>query len=83
MLFGLKGESSTQQCRSFVFPIGDRNLRFIDTPGIGDSIRGFKQDTKNFQEILTYIVQYEHLNAVCILLKSNEDRSNITFTISQ
>jgi predicted GTPase len=35
--FAEVGQSSTQQCRSFVFPIGDRILRFIDTPGVGDT----------------------------------------------
>jgi GTPase SAR1 family protein len=76
--FGEKGESNTQQCRSFVFPIGDRNLRLIDTPGIGDT-RGIEQDTKNFQEILNFIAQYEHLNGICILLKPNEERLNVLF----
>ncbi|CAF1463791.1 unnamed protein product [Rotaria sordida] len=33
--FSDTGHSNTQQCRSFVFPICDRNLRFIDTPGVG------------------------------------------------
>jgi GTPase SAR1 family protein len=75
------GQSNTQQCRSFVFPIGDRNLRFIDTPGIGDT-RGLEQDTKNFNEILTYIAQYEHLNAVFIMLKPNEERLNVFFRFS-
>ncbi|CAF3510907.1 unnamed protein product [Rotaria sp. Silwood1] len=72
------GESSTKQCRSFIFPIGDRNLRMIDTPGIGDT-RGIEQDTKNFHEILSYLAQYEHLNGVCILLKPNEERLTILF----
>ncbi|CAF0824824.1 unnamed protein product [Rotaria sordida] len=76
--FSDNGESSTQQCRSFVFPIGDRNLRMIDTPGIGDT-RGIEQDKKNFHEILSYIAQYEHLNGVCILLKPNEERLTILF----
>jgi hypothetical protein len=61
-----------------VFPIGDRNLRIIDAPGIGDT-RGLEQDTKNFHEILTYISQYEHLNGICILLRPNEERLNILF----
>ncbi|CAF3087293.1 unnamed protein product [Rotaria sp. Silwood2] len=72
------GQSNTQQCRSFIFPIGDRNLRFIDTPGIGDT-RSLEQDAKNFQEILTYIAQYKHLNAVFFLLKPNEERLTILF----
>ncbi|CAF2089667.1 unnamed protein product [Rotaria magnacalcarata] len=71
-------ESNTQLCRSFVFPIGERNLRMIDTPGVGDT-RGFEQDKRNFQEILTYIAQYEHLNGVCIMLKPNEERLTIHF----
>ena len=69
-------QSATQQCRSYVFPIGDRNLRLIDTPGIGDT-RGLEQDEKNFSEILAYIAQYEHLNAVCVLLKPNEERLTV------
>jgi len=72
------GQSNTQQCRSFIFPIGDRNLRLIDTPGIGDT-RGLEYDNKNFQEILNYIAQYKHLNGVCILLKPNDERMTIFF----
>lgn len=71
-------QSATQQCRSYVFPLGDRNLRLIDTPGIGDT-RGVQQDSKNFHEILTFIAQYEHLNAVCLLLKPNEERLTVIF----
>ena len=71
-------ESNTRQCRSFIFPIGDRNLRMIDTPGIGDT-RGYEQDIKNFHEILSYIAQYEHLNALCILMKPNEQRLTVPF----
>ncbi|CAF3866599.1 unnamed protein product [Rotaria sp. Silwood1] len=76
--FSDAGHSNTQHCRSFVFPISDRNLRFIDTPGVGDT-RSIEQDAKNFQEILTFIAQYEYLNGVFILLKSNEERLNIFF----
>ncbi|CAF0836353.1 unnamed protein product [Adineta ricciae] len=76
--FSTHGESGTQQCRSFVFPIGTRNLRFIDTPGIGDT-RGIEQDAKNFQEILNHISEYKHLNAVFIMLKPNEERLTVSF----
>ncbi|CAF3545228.1 unnamed protein product [Rotaria sp. Silwood1] len=72
------GHSCTKQCQSFIFPVGNRNLRIIDAPGIGDT-RGLEQDTKNFQEILTFISQYEHLNAICILFKPNEERLTILF----
>ena len=71
-------ESATQLCRSFVFPIGNRRLRIIDTPGIGDT-KGLEKDAKNLQEIFKFISQYEYLNAVCILLKPNEERLSIHF----
>lgn len=74
-------QSNTQHCRSFIFPIGDRLLRFIDTPGVGDT-RGLEKDAENFQEILNYIAQYEHLNAVFILLKPNEERLTVLFRYS-
>jgi GTPase SAR1 family protein len=74
------GESCTQQCRSFIFPIGDRNLRLIDTPGMGDT-RGSEQDNINLFEILTYISHYECLNGICIFLKPNEERLTISFRL--
>ncbi|CAF3952008.1 unnamed protein product [Rotaria sp. Silwood1] len=76
--FNEKGQSCTQQCRSFVFQVGEKKLRIIEAPGIGDN-RGLDQDNKNFQEILTFISQYEHLNGICILLNPNEERLTILF----
>ena len=75
---GNVGESCTRQCRSFVFRIGDRNIRLIDAPGIGDT-QGILQDEKNFEDILAYIAQYDYLNGICILLKPNEERLHILF----
>ncbi|CAF4077276.1 unnamed protein product, partial [Adineta steineri] len=73
------GQSFTQQCRSYIFPIGKRTkIRFIDTPGMGDT-RGFNQDDVNLQHILSFITNLSHLNAVCIFLKPNESRLNIVF----
>ena len=76
--FDRDGESATQVCRSFVFPLGNKKLRMIDAPGIGDT-RGVDQDKKNFEEILKFISQYDHLNALCILLRPNEERLTIQF----
>lgn len=76
--FSHEGQSATQHCRSFVFPIGDRKLRIIDTPGIGDT-RGVAQDKKNLEHIFAYIAQFEYLNSVCILLKPGETRLTISF----
>ncbi|CAF4677576.1 unnamed protein product [Rotaria sp. Silwood1] len=71
------GQSVTQHCRSYVFKMNEEmNLRIIDTPGIGDS-RGIHQDDLNMQNILLFINNLSHLNAICILLKPNESRLNI------
>ncbi|CAF4221645.1 unnamed protein product [Rotaria sp. Silwood2] len=71
------GQSVTQHCRSYVFPIDTRTkIRFIDTPGMGDT-RGLHQDDLNIQHILSFINNLSHLNAICILLKPNESRLNI------
>ena len=76
--FSHEGQSATQLCRSFIFPIGNRRLRIIDTPGVCDT-RGLDQDTKNLQEIFTYIAQFEHLNGICVLLQPGEARLTIQF----
>ena len=67
------GQSSTQQCRSFTFTFGNRLIRLIDTPGLGDT-RGNEQDNMNFEDILTYISQYEYLHCICILVKPDQSR---------
>ncbi|CAF5065469.1 unnamed protein product, partial [Rotaria sp. Silwood1] len=77
------GQSVTQHCKSYVFTLKDgdnhgRKLRIIDTPGIG-STHGSSQDDANLQQILSYINNLTHLNAICILLKSNNPRLNIFF----
>ena len=72
------GQSQTQGCKSYLFPIGERCLRLIDTPGIGDC-RGVEQDNKNFENILSFVSRYEYLNGICIMLKPNEHRLNIFF----
>jgi hypothetical protein len=73
------GQSVTQDCRSYVFDINDKfRLRLIDTPGIGDT-RGLEQDTINTDRILSYINNFSHINAVCILLQPNITRLNVFF----
>ena len=64
------GETCTQKCRSFAFRIGDRLLRFIDTPPLGDT-RGFEQDIQNMDEIMNYIARYKYLHGISILLTSH------------
>ena len=77
------GQSVTQHCKSYMFTRGNnfesrQKLRIIDTPGIGD-MRGVAQDDLNMQHILSYINNLTHLNAICILMKPNNDRLNIFF----
>ncbi|UJR32384.1 hypothetical protein I4U23_019846 [Adineta vaga] len=71
-------ESNTRQCRSYMFPVGNRNIRLIDTPGMGD-VKGLDEDKKRLFEIFSYISHFEHLNGICIFLKPNEERLTITF----
>jgi GTPase SAR1 family protein len=72
------GQSCTQVCRSYIFPIGNRILRLIDAPGIGD-VRGLAQDKENCDHILSYLSNYEYLNGICILFKPNNERLTINF----
>jgi hypothetical protein len=53
-------------------------FRIIDTPGFGDT-RGIDQDDLNMQHILEYINNFDHLNAVCFLLKPNTSQINTFF----
>lgn len=73
------GESATQSCRSYIFPLGNRSLRLIDVPGIGDT-RGIERDKINVTQILNHVSQYPYLNGICILLKATETRTNVQFT---
>jgi predicted GTPase len=73
------GQSSTQFPKAHVFDIDERlKLRIIDTPGLGD-VRGIEEDKNNFKNILSYISNYENINAICILLKPNEARLELGF----
>ncbi|PAV77661.1 hypothetical protein WR25_15646 [Diploscapter pachys] len=73
------GESCTQDPVSYVFYTGDRTIRLIDTPGIGDT-RGQAMDDRNFNAILQYIANVPEIHGICILLKPNNARLNIIFT---
>ena len=74
----IDGRSATQGCRSYVFRLGNRWIRLIDGPGVGDT-RGADHEARNFENILAYISQYEHLNGICILLKPTVTRLSIFF----
>ncbi|RIB02387.1 hypothetical protein C2G38_2255622 [Gigaspora rosea] len=73
------GESSTKECGIYVFHAAENTIiRLIDTPGVGDT-KGIECDKKNFENILKNISHHKYLNGICILLKPNNSRLNITF----
>lgn len=72
------GMSATQECKVYPFTVGDRLVRLIDTPGIGDT-RGVDQDKKNFQNILSTLSYLQELHGICILLKPNNARLTVMF----
>jgi GTPase SAR1 family protein len=75
--FDHPGQSVTQHCQSYIYNLNENlKLRIIDTPGFGDT-RGLDQDNRNMQHILECIKKFQHLNAICFLLKSNESQLNI------
>ncbi|CAF1213769.1 unnamed protein product [Rotaria sordida] len=79
--FDHPGESVTQHCRMYEFHLSDndeKKLCIIDTPGFGDT-RGLDQDDLNMQDILEYINELTHLNAICFLLKPNASKLHTFF----
>ncbi len=73
-----KGQSVTQQCRAYCFKYGETLVRLIDTPGVGDT-RGIDQDKINFDNLLSFIAEYEELHLICILLKPDVQRLTASF----
>ncbi|KAI1700854.1 disA bacterial checkpoint controller nucleotide-binding domain-containing protein [Ditylenchus destructor] len=75
------GESSTMFPQAYEFQWGDKKVRFIDTPGIGDS-RGLPQDKINLANIFRYIEEHqiENLSAIIILMKPNQKVFTPAFT---
>ena len=75
---GSSGDSATQKTAVYPVNVGDKTIRLIDTPGIGDT-RGLEYDKKNMADILRTLTGYEHLHGILILLKSNNARLTVTF----
>lgn len=72
------GQSSTQSPVAYTLPCGDKIIRLIDTPGIGDT-RGTIQDEKNIENILQFISNHQEIHGICILLKPNNARLTLMF----
>ena len=73
------GKSATQYPKAYPFTVDNMNINLIDTPGIGDT-EGIEVDKQNFDNILTFLSNFDTIHGVCILLKPNESRLNVTFT---
>ncbi|KAI5073652.1 hypothetical protein GOP47_0011665 [Adiantum capillus-veneris] len=74
-----EGQSSTQACRSYTFPLSrHQTVHLIDTPGVGDT-RGIEHDQANFQNILSYLTHYTEIHGICVMLKPNTARLTVTF----
>lgn len=67
------GSSKTKECRTYVIKIGNKEVRLLDTPGVGDT-EGVEQDVRNFENIMSHISQYDHLDGICILLQPLQTR---------
>lgn len=72
------GESKTISPQTYCFWLGETLIRIIDTPGVGDT-RGVEKDKENFEKILTHLHNYDKLNGILVLMKSNETRKTVTF----
>jgi GTP-binding protein EngB required for normal cell division len=69
-------QSITQKCKSYIFQLTDgQKIRFIDTPGFCDQHQQ-RQDQLNMQRILSRLNHLTHLNAICILIDSNDNNIN-------
>jgi hypothetical protein len=73
-------ESGTTKPIIYTFPVDNKVIMFIDTPGIGDT-RGITQDEKNMRSILRTLERggVHKLSAVLILLKPNMTRLTPAF----
>ncbi|CAF1157506.1 unnamed protein product [Adineta ricciae] len=71
-----KGQSFTQQCRSYSFNLeNNQQICLIDTPGFADR-RGQEHDEKVMQHILSVVNRLTHINAICLIIDSNEKDFN-------
>ncbi|KAK8063208.1 hypothetical protein PG996_007860 [Apiospora saccharicola] len=75
---GSTGQSATQSPTVYRLQIGDRIVRLIDTPGIGDT-RGEEFDKLNMSKVLSTLNRFSSLHGIMILVKPNNARLNVIF----
>jgi GTPase SAR1 family protein len=65
-------QSTTQQCKLYHFNLdNNQKLCIIDTPGFGKTHDQYNDDI-TMQHILSRIINLTHLNAICILIQSDD-----------
>uniref|UniRef100_A0A914P8P6 AIG1-type G domain-containing protein n=1 Tax=Panagrolaimus davidi TaxID=227884 RepID=A0A914P8P6_9BILA len=77
-VFSDKGQSATQNAKTYLFEKDEYDIYIIDTPGMDDT-RGSKQDDENVQKILRAVSPFKELHAICFLFKANESRLTQSF----
>uniref|UniRef100_A0AC35GX00 G domain-containing protein n=1 Tax=Panagrolaimus sp. PS1159 TaxID=55785 RepID=A0AC35GX00_9BILA len=77
-VFSDKGQSATQNAKTYLFEKDEYDIYIIDTPGMDDT-RGSKQDDENIQKILRAVSPFKELHAICFLFKANESRLTPSF----
>uniref|UniRef100_A0A914QDR1 G domain-containing protein n=1 Tax=Panagrolaimus davidi TaxID=227884 RepID=A0A914QDR1_9BILA len=77
-VFSDKGQSATQNAKTYLFETEKYNVYIIDTPGMDDT-RGGEQDDENVRKILRTIAPFKELHAICFLFKANEARLSQSF----
>ncbi|KAK7959904.1 uncharacterized protein PG986_004758 [Apiospora aurea] len=75
---GSTGQSATQSPTVYRLQLGDRIVRLIDTPGIGDT-RGEAFDRLNMSKVLSTLNRFSSLHGIIILVKPNNARLNVVF----
>lgn len=75
------GKSNTKSPQPYLFKHKKRQIRLIDTPGIGDT-DGFDHDNSNLDKILNYLHMITKLNGICIILKSTDNRMTDFYKVS-
>jgi len=70
------GESVTKMPNEYVFPYEYFQLNLIDTPGLMDTqdTSDHSVDKEHVNNILRLLSSYDEIQAICILLKSSENR---------
>ncbi|KAI9319586.1 hypothetical protein DFJ73DRAFT_967286 [Zopfochytrium polystomum] len=73
-----EGAAVTQFCQMYTIHLHNRDIVFIDCPGIVDG-RGIEKDQENLQHIMSFISPLGYLNAIFFIMKPNEERLSSTF----